>query len=136
LKLFQYRFGADGINRSSQVGDGIKSFFERANDLNLNGIFSTLHDRSSVERKPLEPHKLSQVAARSFQQSYSLKNIRYDYCGSIKSLESCRFAIFEDDGLVRICYASEDEIIGFEQLSPAIADVSSLLIETDLFDFF
>jgi len=135
MKLLQYRFATDDINESSYIGRKIESFFRTVNDLHLIGIFSLATGSGGVERKRLQPSALSLVVEQSFQQSYSIHKIDYSKWASIRSSESCRFVVFEDDGLLRICYSSNDNIIDFEKLSPRITDVSHLLAETDLFDF-
>jgi hypothetical protein len=135
MKLLQYRFTADDVNESSYVGHEIKSFFSAAKDLNLNAIISSTARRGGVKRKSLRSHDLSIVIAQSFEQSYLLNNIDYDKFISIKSMESCRFVVFENDGLLRICYSNEDSVIEFGKLRPELTDSSCLLTETDLFDF-
>jgi hypothetical protein len=135
MKLLQYRFSADDVNESAYVGREVELFFRRANDLNLIGIFSIATEPGGVERKRLQPSDLPLIIEQSFQQSYSIEKIDYSKRASIKSSESCRFVVFEDDGLLRICYSSDNDTIKFVKLSPQISDVSNLLIETDLFDF-
>jgi hypothetical protein len=135
MKLLQYRFSADDVIESSYVGREVRSFFRKVNDLKLNGVFSIAAAVGGVERKRLQLRNLALVAEQSFRQSFSINNIEYCKGASIKSSESCRFIVFEDDGLVRICYSSNDDAIKFDKLSPQIADASNLLVETDLFDF-
>jgi hypothetical protein len=133
--LLQYRFSADDIDESSYVGREISSFFRGANEQNMIVVFAATPSRGGAERKRLHIPDLSSIAAQSFQESYRLANIDWSKRASIKSLESCRFVVFEDEGLVRICYSNDDDAIRFEKLSPQVADVSNLLVETDLFDF-
>ena len=135
MKLLQYRFAADDFREASYVGGEVILFFSGINDLNLDGIFSAIPKQGGIERRHLQPHSLSLVVAESFQQSYLVSRIDYQKYASIKSSASCRFLVFESDGLLRICYSSDDNIIEFKKLSPQITDESPLLIKTDLFDF-
>lgn len=135
MKLLQYRFSEADVSEASYVGEQVKSFLERVNDLNLEGIFSIAAEPKGLKRKRLQPQGLALIVEESFQQSYITDKIDYSKSASIRSLESCRFIVFEDDGLMRVCYSTEDDSPTFPKLTPRIDDVSNLLIETDLFDF-
>lgn len=76
-----------------------------------------------------------EVAAAGFEQSFELV-VNYEKRISIKSSITCRFVVFGDDGLIRMCFSHNDSVVRFEDLRPTIEDVSHLLITTDLFDSF
>jgi len=135
MKLLQYRFKENDFKESSYVGCELESFFSKVGDLELVGISVDGDAHEGVRRRRLGPQEISTVIARSFEQSYAVKAIDYEKAASIKSLNSCRFLVFEDDGLLRMCYASEDDVLCFSKISPQVSVVSQLLVETDLFDF-
>jgi hypothetical protein len=53
---------------------------------------------------------------------------------AIKSLQSCRKLIFEYDGLMRIVQSNNDNVPRFGDYTPEVEDISSWLIDTDVFD--
>lgn len=88
-----------------------------------------------IIRKPVSVDNLAVIASDSFVESFS-RSVDLEKQVSFKSTESCRFVDFYDDGLVRVCYSNDDEIIRFDRLSPEVTDISEWLIKTDFFDNF
>ena len=135
MKLFQYRFGLDDAAKSFSVGEELKHFFTSNAEKELVSIAIDNSARTKEVRTKIGSQEvLRRTASQSFVNSYSA-NVDHEVPWAIKSKTSCRFVVFLDNGLIRICYASDDEIIQFNSASPDVLDVSTLLIETDFFDF-
>lgn len=72
--------------------------------------------------------------ANSMINFCKIKNISYDVCAYIKSKVSCRFISLEDDGVIRVCFKTDDDHIDFSGVEYQVCDVSDWLITTDMFD--
>lgn len=134
MKLFQYRFGPNDASKSSSIGEKIQHFFMSNEEKDLVTIAIDNATMTKEIRTKISVKELGRVTSQSFENSYS-KNVDHEVPWAIKSKTSCRFIVFLDDGLLRICHASDDEIVRFDFASPDVHDVSTLLIETDFFDF-
>jgi len=132
MKLLQYRFPADAVKEASYIGQEVEAFFCGIDDSNLMSIKSS---HRGIVRGSVNVGEIARIVTQSFEQSYEMGNIDYEKYVSIRSSKSCRFLVFEDDGLLRICFSNVDSVILFSKLSPKFSDESRLLIETDLFDF-
>ena len=133
MRLIQYRFLKNDA-RALDISRMIQGLFESTGDMDLVMLKVTEPSRDSLLAVPVNPHQLTNIIHTSFSQSFS-KNIDYDTISTIKSCKSCRFVVFEDDGLVRICYSHGDKLLKFNSSYTEKTDVSRLLIDTDLFDF-
>lgn len=134
MKLIQYRFLKNDAGAALDIARGIQDLFESTGDTNLVMLQVAEPSRDRLIVVPVNPHQLFGIIQNSFSQSFS-KNIDYNTIATVKSCKSCRFVVFEDDGLVRICYSQGDEPLKFNSNYTEKADVSRLLIDTDLFDF-
>ena len=134
MKLLQYRFSPSDLEMSVAIGKSISSFFERVKDIDLNIIYVSHENKETLSSKSINIGNLSIIISDAFSESFS-NSREYGKGSSVRSIISCRFIVVEDDGLVRMCYSNDDEVVDFGPLYPEVTDISSMLIETDLFDF-
>lgn len=125
MRLTEFRFTKLDLSHSQIVVNTISHVF--VNDVDL--IFI-----SDNKRVISQVSDFSNIALTSFSSSFQ-KELKLDAPHSMRSLISCRFVVFEDDGLVRICQSNDEAIIEFPLHHPEIFDISKMLVETDLFDY-
>lgn len=133
MKLIQYRFLPNASASARLVGSALQSLFEGASDLDVRAVYVEPRQLNKVICRNIKVEEIGVLAGRSFSQSYA-KAINYSDYLSIRSNITCRFVVFEDDGLLRICHRLEDDILDFGRLVREVKDISEILIKSDLFD--
>jgi hypothetical protein len=131
LRLIQLRLAASHKAIALQVGKIIESIFLEE-DRQVK-IYS-----STPEKGPCytlcSNDEIQHFASEAFIKSFAIEAV-YGDIFAISSIESCRFVVFEGDGLIRICYSNDDKIDHLNELGVAVEDISSLLLTTDVFDY-
>jgi hypothetical protein len=132
LKLVQFRFAERHKIHASQVGQTIQSIFSVEDDGKVKTIYAT---RESGPRYRLVRREVvHKIAAEGFEKSFA-RNLSYGEVFAISSIGSCRFVVFEEGGLIRMCLSNDDESEVFEEFATKGEDVSDLLVSTDIFDY-
>jgi hypothetical protein len=134
MKLLEYRFSEKDITSVAAIADCIASYFLADNAFESEAIYSN-GLMGGTSRAAVRRSELVKTISYSFSNSFSIK-VDYARCVALKARSSCLFAVFEDDGLVRICLPWSDIEKSFPIiLDTEASDISELLITTDLFDF-
>jgi hypothetical protein len=134
MKVIQYRFLPSGQAHATLVGEAIQGIFTSAGDGDLTAIHVNKSSKETVLRRPVEATQLKSLIMDAFLQSFA-DDIDYSKWASVRSNTTCRFVVIEEFGLLRMCYASDDRIVTFDNILVDVSDVSDLLVNTDLFDF-
>ncbi|MEM8771168.1 MAG: hypothetical protein AAGD92_05905 [Pseudomonadota bacterium] len=135
MKVIQYRFNPQAQSHSKGVGEAVADFFKGQGETNLLAISVDEETKEHIVRKKISVQDIASKISSTFLESYS-NQIDYTNFYSIKSIISCRFVVVDGEGLIRICYSSNDQPIEFKGLRSTAEDISNYLIETDIFDFF
>jgi hypothetical protein len=135
MRLLEYRVSNSPTLDSNEVGRKIANFFKRQRDLALLAVINTRVTTSARAVTWLLEDDLEFAFEAAFRASFS--RTMDPFCtASIRSALTCRFVVFELDGLIRVCHASSDEAIQFESNPYSVADATELLASTDMFDTF
>lgn len=132
MKLLQFRFAEEHKIHASQIGQKIQSIFAAEDDSKIKAIYATPESGPRYSLRSRDD--VSGIASDAFEKSFG-DVTSYGEVFAISSIGSCRFVVFEENGLVRICLSNDDESEIFGELAIEGADFSDLLVATDLFDY-
>ncbi|HEX8225547.1 MAG TPA: hypothetical protein VF605_17165 [Allosphingosinicella sp.] len=132
-KLIEIRFDNSTEIQWRAVADCCSSLFEELGEFDLKAISVPGPGHHAAISRDISIIELSSVLEASFSASQAAAN-PFDIV-TISSNKTRRFIVTEDDGLIRLCLATDDPIPDFASLGGSMSDVSHLLITTDLFDF-
>ena len=135
MKLLEARFGDLSDKQWSAVADYCAALFGELGEVSLNVISATGLGNSQIQREDVLIGDVAHLLKQSLIATCQLNSIRTSDIVTIKSTASCRFIVTEDDGVLRICLASDDPAPDFSSFGAQVRDVSHLLITTDLFDY-
>jgi hypothetical protein len=130
MKLYQYRFSKSALKKPTILCQSISGVFDTNFDINIittywSGQFSITNINCTDD---IEKNILNGLSS-SFKMVANEGRVL-----AIKSLQSCRKLIFEYDGLMRIVQSNNDNVPRFGDYTPEVEDISSWLIDTDVFD--
>lgn len=133
MKLFQYEFQNKDDVTFRAVGEHVKDFFAVHNEHYLLKSFS---GKFIYDKKIFKKLNISSMSGDvyNYLKLSCKRTLTYGEIPVIISMTTCRFIVFEDDGVMRVCYKSCDNIIDLSCLNGSCVDISELLILTDLFD--
>ena len=132
MRLLEFRFAKTHNSIALGLGRKIQDLFSADEDREVKVISSS---RESGPRYVLcGIESVARIAHDAFQRSFSSET-QYGDEFAISSVGSCRFVVFDDGGLVRICVSNEDRIDFFDEFDVEGEDASELLISTDIFEY-
>ena len=131
MKLYEYDLHAKHKANSQIISRAIEGLFSdrRDEDIKIYLSGSEIVRRSKIV-KSWHTRPIIEEAYLSSFSLYCPDDVPY----ALKSLGSCKFVHFEDDGVVRICFTHDGDPNIFDIIGVNANDVSELLISTDFFD--
>lgn len=131
MRLFEIRLSDGDLKNLAQTGAELRHVFVPEEDMQIKFVFNDKNNESLFRLG--DSTEVAKEISSSIENSCR-KRRGYGEIFAISSLNTCRFLIFEDDGLVRVCLTHDDSISIFDKIRSDVRDISTQLIETDLYD--
>lgn len=135
MKLIEIRFGNLREQQWEAIAARFVDFLEQLEEFDLSILSASGPGYTQDDKREISVGDVFEILKTAFLASFQLVNRNFSDMATIRSNRTRRFIIVEDDGLVRICLATVDPVPDFSDFGAEVADASSLLIATDLFDY-